>query len=128
MSSLHTNCDYVGREGPCGRGCYGGRCFKHRYKTSMKPCVKCGRGITSITGYCHKNCTFKQVHTANKMKQERDYVDALSRQKCKEMDAQMKRELDEMNDYIDYLLSLDWTAQCHTVPNTLHGVVSATSG
>ena len=117
MSSLHTNCDYFGREGPCGRGCYAGRCFKHRGKTSMKPCVKCGRGTASITGYCHKNCTFKQVHTANKMKQDRDYADALNRQKR-----------DEMGAYIDEILSWDWTAQCLTVPKTQHGVVSATCG
>ena len=118
MSSLHTNCDYVGREGPCGRGCYGGRCFKHRYKTSMKPCVKCGRGTASVTGYCRKNCSFKQVYTANKAKRERDYVDALNRQKRKEMDA-----------YIDEILSWDWTdPQCLTQPKTQHGVVSATCG
>ena len=117
MSSLHTNCDYVGREGPCGRGCYGGRCFKHRYKTSMKPCVKCGRGTASVTGYCRKNCSFKQVYTANKAKRERDYVDALNRQKRKEMDA-----------YIDEILSWDWTdPQCLTLA-TQHAVVSATSG
>jgi hypothetical protein len=76
MSSLHTNCDYVGREGPCGRGCYAGRCFKHRSKTSMAPCVKCGRGTSSITGYCRKNCTFKQAYHVNKMKRERDEKDA----------------------------------------------------
>ena len=83
----------------------------------MKPCVKCGRGTASITGYCHKNCTFKQVHTANKMKQERDYVDALNRQKRDEMDA-----------YIDEILSWDWTAQCLTVPKTLRDAECATCG
>ena len=129
MSSLHTNCDYVGREGPCGRGCYGGRCFKHRYKTSMKPCVKCGRGTTSITGYCHKNCTFKQVHTANKMKQDRDNADALNRQKRAEMDARMKRERDEMNAYIESLFIEDQTdPQCLTQPVTQRVAECATSG
>ena len=129
MSSLHTICDYMGREGPCGRGCYGGRCFKHRHKTSMKPCVKCGRGTTSITGYCHKNCTFKQVHTANKMKQDRDYADALNMQKRKEMDAQAQRERDEMNAYIDYLLSDDQTdPSCLTQLVTPHVAECATSG
>ena len=83
----------------------------------MKPCVKCGRGTASVTGYCRKNCSFKQVYTANKAKRERD-----------EKAAQMKQERADMNAYIDYLLSLDWTAQCHTVPKTLRGVVSVTSG
>ncbi len=118
MSSLHTNCDYMGREGPCGRGCYGGRCFKHRGKTRMTPCVKCGRGTASITGYCRKNCTFKQVHTANKMKRERD-----------EKDAQMKRDRADMDAYIDYLVSLDWTTpQCRTPLITPLTTASATSG
>ena len=117
MSSLHTSCDYMGREGTCGRGCYAGRCFKHRSKTSMKPCVKCGRGTASVTGYCRKNCTFKQVYTANKAKRERDYAGALNKQK-----------LAETNVYIDEILSLDWTAQCLTVPKTKHGVESVASG
>ena len=108
----------MGREGPCGRGCYGGRCFKHRYKKSMTPCVKCGRGTTSITGYCHKNCTFKQVHTANKMKQDRDYADALNRQKRADANA-----------YIDEILSWDWAApQCLTPLKTLPTAPCATSG
>ena len=118
MSSLHTICDYVGREGPCGRGCYAGRCFKHRHKTSMKPCIKCGRGTASVTGYCHKNCTFKQVYTANKAKRERD-----------EKAAQMKRDRDEMNLYIESLFIDDQTdPQCLTPPVTQRGVVSVTSG
>ena len=95
----------------------------------MKPCVKCGRGTASITGYCHKNCTFKQVHTANKMKQERDYVDALNRQKRDEKAAQMKRDRDEMNAYIESLFIEDQTdPQCLTPLATQHGVVSATNG
>ena len=95
----------------------------------MKPCVKCGRGTASVTGYCRKNCTFKQVYTANKAKRERDYVDALNRQKRKEMDAQMKRERDEMNAYIDYLLSDDQTdPQCLTQPVTQRVAECATSG
>ena len=116
MSSLHTICDYFGREG--GRGCYAGRCFKHRHKTSMKPCIKCGRGTASVTGYCHKNCTFKQVYTANKAERERD-----------EKAAQMKQERAEMNAYIDYLLSWDWTApQCLTPLKILPSAESATCG
>ena len=95
----------------------------------MTACVKCGRGTTSITGYCHKNCTFKQVHTANKMKQDRDYVDALNRQKRAEMDAQMKRECDEMNAYIESLFIEDQTdPQCLTQLVTPHVAECATSG
>ena len=128
MSSLHTNCDYFGREGPCGRGCYAGRCFKHRGKTSMTPCIKCGRGTASVTGYCHKNCTFKQVYTANKAKRERDYVDAL-RQKRAEIDAQMKRKRDEMNAYINSLFSEDQTdPECPTVPRIPPTAASAACG
>ena len=63
------------------------------------------------------------------MKQERDYVDALNRQKRDEKAAQMKRDRDEMNAYIDYLLSEDWAApQCLTVPKTPPTAESATSG
>ena len=83
----------------------------------MKPCIKCGRGTASVTGYCHKNCTFKQVYTANKAKRERD-----------EKAAQMKRDRDEMNEYIDEILSWDWTDPRCLVPKTKHGVESATSG
>ena len=127
MSSLHTICDYVGREGPCGRGCYAGRCFKHRHKTSMKPCIKCGRGTASVTGYCHKNCTFKQVYTANKAKRERDYADALNRQKRAEIDAQAQREREEMNEYIDSLFSED-DPKCLTLQLTQRVAECATSG
>ena len=85
----------------------------------MKPCVKCGRGTASVTGYCRKNCTFKQVYTANKAKRERD-----------EKAAQMKQERADMNAYIDHLLTLDWTAaQCLTTPpKTPPSAESATCG
>ena len=94
----------------------------------MKPCVKCGRGTASITGYCHKNCTFKQVYTANKAKRERDYADALNGQKRAEMD-EMKRERDEMNAYIDSLFSDDCTEpECLTQPVILRVAECATCG
>ena len=77
MSELHTICDYMGRYGTCGRPSYGGRCYRHRYKTSMHHCIECGHGTSSVTGYCRKNCQYKQVYHANKMRFERDEMDAL---------------------------------------------------
>jgi hypothetical protein len=90
----HTQCDYMGREGSCGRNCYGGRCFQHRAKASLTPCICCGRGTGSLTGYCRKVCGFKQVYNSNKLKRLRD----------------------EMADYIEGLLSLDWEGWRGTLP------------
>ena len=87
----HTICAYVGREGSCGRNCYGGRCFQHRVKLGLTPCVQCGRGTGSATGFCRKNCANKQVYNSNKMLRQRQVMAA----------------------YIDDVLSWDWTQpQC----------------
>ena len=118
MSSPRTQCDYFGRNGPCGRTCYAGRCFKHWGKKTLAPCLVCGVGTGSASGYCHTNCTNKQIYYGSKLKRERD-----------EKDAQMKRDRDEMDADIDYLLSLDWAdPQCHTPLKTLRVVECATSG
>ena len=96
----HTLCAYVGREGSCNRSCYGGRCFKHRAKTSLTPCICCGRGTGSLTGYCRKVCGFKQTYNGNKMKRLRD----------------------EMAAYIDEVLEWEWTSpQCQAIeiPHTV---------
>ena len=63
------------------------------------------------------------------MKQERDYVDALNRQKRAAMDARIKRERDEMNAYIESLFIEDQTdPQCLTQPVTQRVAECATSG
>ena len=106
MSSPRTQCDYFGRNGPCGRTCYAGRCFKHRGKKTLAPCLVCGVGTGSVSGYCHTNCINKQIYYGSKVKRERDEMDA----------------------YIDEILSWDWTAQCLTVPKTLRDAECATCG
>ena len=107
MDNPHTICAYVGREGSCGRNCYGGRCFQHRAKRGLTPCVQCGRGTGSATGFCRKNCGNKQVYNSNKMLRQRN----------------------EMAAYIEELLSLDWTQpQCQAAPATLPTAVCAGSG
>ena len=107
MSSPRTQCDYFGRNGPCGRTCYAGRCFKHRGKKNLVPCLVCGVGTGSASGYCHTNCTNKQIYYGSKVKRERDEMDA----------------------YIDEILSWDWTASsCLTQPVTQRVAECATSG
>ncbi len=92
----HTICAYVGREGCCERNCYGGRCFQHRAKAGLTPCVQCGRGTGSVTGYCRKFCGNKQVYNSNKLLRLRN----------------------EMEAYIEELLSWDWTQpQCQAPAN-----------
>ena len=44
------------------------------------------------------------------------------------MDAQTQRDRGEMNEYIDEMLSWDWTDPQCLVPKTKHGVESVTSG
>jgi len=76
MSALHTVCNYMGRNGKCRFLSYGSRCYRHRNKTSLNHCIKCGHGTASVTGYWRKNCQFKQVYHANKMKINRDELDS----------------------------------------------------
>ena len=100
MDSPHTICAYVGREGNCGRNCYGGRCFQHRAKRGLTPCIQCGRGTGSATGFCRKNCGNKQVYNSNKMLRQRN----------------------EMAAYIEELLLLEWTQPQCQAPVTPAGV------
>ena len=95
-------CEHFGRAGLCGRPCYNGICGLHRHRKSLIPCLLCGRGTGSKTGYCP--CSHRQIYIGQKM----------------------KREETEMNDYIDSLLSLDWSAYSVCVTN--RSAVYATSG
>ncbi len=61
MSSPYTVCEYVGRNGYCGKRCFGGRCNIHRKRETLALCLEeCGRGTASITGYCNQ-CGYKQM-------------------------------------------------------------------
>ena len=118
MSSPYTTCEYIGRNGYCGKRCFGGRCNIHRKKETLALCLEgCGRGTASKTGYCAR-CGYKQMTVWRKMKNE-----------TIDMDAQTQRDRDEMNAFIDSLLSLDWTApQCLTPLKTLPIAPCVTSG
>ncbi len=46
-------CTYLGYSGAvCGRGCYSGICYAHAARNPHVPCINCGRGTFSVTGYC----------------------------------------------------------------------------
>ena len=91
-TSISRPCEYYGRNGMnCGKPSYNGTCKIHRNRTSLKPCILCGRGTASKTGYC--TCSYKQVSLAQKMKRHADIAEA-SRV--------------EMEAYIENLLSWDW--------------------
>ena len=106
MSSPYTTCEYIGRNGHCGKRCFGGRCNIHRKKETLALCLEgCGRGTASKTGYCAR-CGYKQMTVWRELKNESLAMDA----------------------YIDEILSWDWTAHRLIVAKTKHGVESATCG
>ena len=117
MSSPYTTCEYIGRNGHCGKRCFGGRCNIHRKKETLALCLEgCGRGTASKTGYCAR-CGYKQMTVWRKMKNE-----------TLAMDAQAQRDRDEMNSYIESLFCEDQTdPQCLTPLVTLHVAECATS-
>ena len=99
MSTPYTTCEYIGRNGHCGKRCFGGRCNIHRKKETLALCLEgCGRGTASKTGYCAR-CGYKQMTVWRKMKNE-----SLA------MDAQAQRERNEIDEAIDDILSWDWPA------------------
>ena len=99
MSTPYTTCEYIGRNGHCGKRCFGGRCNIHRKKETLALCLEgCGRGTASKTGYCAR-CGYKQMTVWRKMKNE-----SLA------MDAQAQRERNEIDAAIDEILSWDWPA------------------
>jgi hypothetical protein len=86
MTSPYTQCEYISRNGVCGRRCYGGRCFSHRTRKSHTWCLKdCGRATQSRTGYC-SHCGWSQNDHGHKL----------------------KRQEREMEAYVDEVLSWDW--------------------
>ena len=86
MSSPYTVCEYIGRNGYCGKRCFGGRCNIHRKKDTLALCLEgCGRGTASNTGYCNQ-CGYKQMTVWRQRKIESQRLDA----------------------YIDELLAWDW--------------------
>ena len=52
---MSRTCEYIGRAGVCGRGCYEGRCYIHRKSVSHEPCrAGCGNFTKSRTHYCNR--------------------------------------------------------------------------
>ena len=47
-------CEYVKRDGLCGRNCFDGRCFQHKHSTNHVPCLTCGQATRSQCRYCRK--------------------------------------------------------------------------
>ena len=108
MSTPYTTCEYIGRNGHCGKRCFGGRCNIHRKKETLALCLEgCGRGTASKTGYCAR-CGYKQMTVWRKMKNE-----SLA------MDAQAQRERNEIDAAIDEILSWDWHALSQPTTNNL---------
>ena len=87
-SGISQPCTYFGRRGPCGAPCYNGTCRTHRNRTSLKACLRCGKGTGSVTGYCP--CSYRQISIAHKMKRERLAAEAAAR----EMDAYIRELFD----------------------------------
>ena len=119
----YASCLYVCRAGLCGKACWAGhkdgdRCGVHRARQSLTWFGKgCGRATKSVTGFCNK-CGWAQNDGCKNV-----------RLQAKEMDAQTQRDRDEMDAYIDYLLSWDWSASsCLTPLKTLPTAPCATSG
>jgi hypothetical protein len=84
-TSPYTLCDYIARRGLCGKRCFGGRCNIHRGRQSLTFCKQgCGRATASKTGFCP--CTSKQADHGHRLKKKRDQMDA----------------------YIDEILSWNW--------------------
>ena len=108
MSSPYTTCEYIGRNGYCGKRCFGGRCNIHRKKETLALCLEgCGRGTASKTGYCAR-CGYKQMTVWRRMKNE-----SLA------MDAQAQRERNEIDAAIDEILSWDWPPLSQPTTNNL---------
>lgn len=59
-------CLYLKRDGAvCNKGCLNGYCHQHKGRSELKPCILCGRGTASATGYC--SCTTLQHNIANQI-------------------------------------------------------------
>ena len=85
-------CAYIGVHGLCGRKCFREVCGYHRGKKSLSICRKCGeRGTSTTHGYCTSvasGCRWKSQYESRLLKDNRQ----------------------EMEDYIERLLLLDWSA------------------
>ena len=108
-NSTHLGaCAYIGVHGLCGRKCFREVCGYHRGKKPLSICRKCGeRGTSTTHGYCTSvasGCRWKSQYESRLLKDDRK----------------------EMEDYIERLLSYDWSAYSACVANP--GAVYATSG
>ena len=90
----HSNnldrCSFIGHKGLCGRRCFRDVCSIHYEKTPMKLCKNCGvKGTSTPHGYCaavETGCIWKAHHASRVLKGKRD----------------------EMDDYLEEILSWDW--------------------
>ena len=92
-NSTHLGaCAYIGVHGLCGRKCFREVCGYHRGKKPLSICRKCGeRGTSTPHGYCTSvatGCRWKSQYESRLLKDDRK----------------------EMEDYIERLLLLDWSA------------------
>ena len=111
-NSTHLGaCAYIGVHGLCGRKCFREVCGYHRGKKPLSICRKCGeRGTSTPHGYCTSvasGCRWKSQYESRLLKDDRK----------------------EMEDYIERLLSYDWSAYsaCATRP-TVECAVSGSAG
>ena len=85
-------CSYVGLNGVCGKSCFRGVCTRHRDRKPLQLCLRCGvRGTTAPHGYCsnrESGCQWRAQYRSKLAKGERD----------------------EMEAYLDEILSWDWPA------------------
>ena len=90
-------CTFVGHKGTCGRKCFREVCSIHFGKKSMALCKNCGKRGTSTThGFCQAletGCRWKSQYGSRVLKTDRD----------------------EMDDFIDEVLSWPWETYVHVV-------------
>ena len=90
-------CTFVGHKGTCGRKCFREVCSIHFGKKSMALCKNCGKRGTSTThGFCQAletGCRWKSQYGSRVLKPDRD----------------------EMDDFINEVLSWPWETYVHVV-------------
>ena len=104
-SEFLDRCSFIGTRGPCGRKCFRGVCGNHRGKTPMVLCKNCGkRGTSAPHGYCQAletGCRWKSQYGSRNLKGKRD----------------------DMDDYLEEVLSWDW--ESYTPPPPVRQVPEA---
>ena len=105
----HSNnldrCSFIGHKGLCGRRCFRDVCSIHYEKTPMKLCKNCGvKGTSTPHGYCaavDTGCIWKAHHASRVLKGKRD----------------------DMDEFIEEVLSWNWESYTHPPPVSPHSAV-----